>query len=189
MNYKIILFLLLSISISCNTERTEKIFSFNELYVGLNSFEVFKMHKKDSLKYIPPPSPVFDQEIANNNIIESNDGRIYLYSFPMKERGCGGVRDGDEHVVEWFMSNLDTLKPNNLKLLNSNNIDSVIQQLGTNKDGIFASIGIQSDSTDNELLIKLANLLYHHSVKNVWKVRRINNKEKALLKQKVGTSS
>jgi len=177
---------------NCGVEKAEKKFALNALYTGLNNFEAFKLDKRDSLKFIPPPPPPFQEEIGVNNIIENLDGRIYLYSFSLKNvaRSCIREDDYEESVYEIFMDDLDTLQARNLKELTYDNIDSIIAQFHFAKEmGIFVSIGLQNDSTSNQLLVNFVNKLYHDSKNNVWKVRRINNKEEKLLNQRSGTSS
>lgn len=185
MNFRVLLFFSVSIFIGCKIDKPKKQFTISKLYIGFNNLEAFRDEKKDSLKFIPPPPPPLGQEIANNNIIEDKDGKVYFYSFPMKYTFRGCIQENErDFAYELFMEDLDTLQSKNMQTLHPQNLSSLMLQLSNNKEKILMSIGIQKDSTTNELLLKITNLLYQNSAYNIWKVRRISHKEQNLLNQK-----
>lgn len=51
------------------------------LTVGLTHIAIYKIAKKDTAYELPPP-PSFKDNIVVDNIIESNNGAIYYYTFP-----------------------------------------------------------------------------------------------------------
>lgn len=113
--------------VSCSADKTVKPFSISKLYIGLSNAEAFIQDKGDSSRYLPPPP--FTEEIANNNILEARSGKIYFYSFPKKAPLCGYMMENEKSSFEPYKSDLDSLKPADLILVDYNNIESVIKQI------------------------------------------------------------
>jgi len=132
--------------------------------------------------------PPFEEEIANNNLIESEDGKIYFYSFPKKQPLCGYMTENGKYKFELYLPDLDTLKANELQLLDTNNLESFLQRIINSDKPVYLAIGLQKEKSTNKVLIEIINKLYKNSQNNVWKIRYLTSKEKELLKQK-GTSS
>ncbi len=183
MHSKIIFIILVTFIIGCSNKAEKQLFSIDRLYLGFTSYHAFLSEKKDSAKYFPPPAPPFTEEIANNNIIEAVDGRIFFYSFPRKEPLCGYMTEGGKYVFEAYLPDLERLSFKSLILVDANNIDSIIQQITTGEKPHCLSIGLQQDSSTNVTLVNLTTRLYRNSVNNVWKVRKIDRREQALLSQ------
>jgi len=182
-------FLLLFLTFtSCKFDKSDKSFSINELNIGLSYLDILKADKKDSVQYYPPPPPPFEEEIANNNLIESEDGKIYFYSFPKKQPLCGYMTENGKYKFELYLPDLDTLKANELQLLDTNNLESFLQRIINSDKPVYLAIGLQKEKSTNKVLIEIINKLYKNSQNNVWKIRYLTSKEKELLKQK-GTSS
>jgi hypothetical protein len=168
---------------SCNFGKSEKLFSIKELYIGLSNLDVFKADKGDSVKYLSPPPPPFEGEIANNNIIESPNGKVYFYSFPTKQPLCGHMTENGKFKFELYLSDLDTLKANELQLIDTSNLEKALQSIIFSNKPVYLAIGLQKDTCQNKILVSIINKLYKNSPNNVWKIRKVLNKEKELLMQ------
>lgn len=155
-----------------------------KLTVGLNHYEIFKLDKKDSLEFIPPPPPPFLGNISNVNVFESGHKRVYFYVFKSKEMICGYVGENEEYNFEVYNSELKDLRSDFVKELDRKNMDSFVYytlRSGSTTLKPMFSIGIIADTSENDLLLELVNKLYQNSYNNVWKIRRVNKKENSLL--------
>ena len=179
MNPRNFILLIILLVVSCSADKTRKPFSISKLYIGLSNAEAFIQDKGDSARYLPPPP--FTEEIANNTILEARSGKVYFYSFPKKAPLCGYMMENEKNNFELYKSDLDSLKPADLILVDDNNIESVIKQITKSSKPTFVVIGLQSDSSANEILTKLTTSLYRNSKNNVWKIRHINKKESEVL--------
>jgi len=181
MNYKTIIIILTFCAIGgCRRTTSEKRpAGLDKIYVGLNAPELYKQEKKDSFKYLSPPPPPPKENIANNAFIESKDGRVFFYTFPKRPPLCGYVLQDD--TVELYQQDLDTLTLQGLTLVDSTNFGSIVELIIAEEQPVFIAIGIQQDTSTNQMLSRIVDTLYHNSHNNIWKVRKTNATEDTLL--------
>lgn len=178
---RILLLFILTLAAGCKDKKPDSAFSFNELQIGLTSYDAFKEEKKDSLAFVAPPTPPFGEIIANNNIIESTDGKVYFYAFKKKEPVCGFMTYGGKYTFEIYKQNLDTLNAHNLQLVDEGNLNDILNKITKSEKPVAISVGLQHQKSDNKIILQLVSKLYQNTYNNVWKVRELQPKERELL--------
>ena len=165
-----------AVLIGCKSNTENVITSIHQ---GLDSYKIFKIHKKDSLSYIPPPLPVFHQNITSNNIIEAPNGDFYYYSFSVKDNLCGLINNKNV-VPEYYYADFTKLTSENLQKLDNRSLAIITKSILTSNKYIELSIGIQNNCSNNPLVLYIINLL-QTNYNSAWKVRALLPGEQHLL--------
>src|SRR5690606_17120276 len=124
---------------------------------------VFKLDKKDSLEFLPPPPPPFEGNMSNVNVFEAKNGFVYFYVFKTKESVCGYASENEKYKFEVYNPELKALEEEDIKSLTDKNIDSFIYNTlntGSQISKPMFSIGIQTETSTSYLLKQLVNQLY-----------------------------
>lgn len=166
---------------ACNSE--PKFYTIKQVYPGFTN-----LHAEHQDSITPQDSahqrmpPVMDADILDKNIIEAPDGKVYAYFFPKKSiMLCGFMNEGGKYKTEIYRPDLDSLKPSQLTLIDSNNCVTIAKRLITGEAHNHVSIGIQHDSSKNPILLDLVNKMYSNSYTTSWRVRKTLPKENEVL--------
>jgi hypothetical protein len=169
-NAKSFLQTLLSILlINCVSTPERSPFKIKELTNGFNSLEAYKLQKQDSFESLPPIPPPLTEAVIPNNVIEAKDGRVYFYTFARRQNLCGYLMEGVAETYSPYTLDLDTLSAKSLILLDTSNMDELIQKIPReNREWLGVSIGISKVKSTNAVLLYFVNKLYQNPHKNVW---------------------
>jgi hypothetical protein len=165
-------------------KQQKKAFSVEELHLGQSHISTFEKEKGDSAKYLPPQPPPPPGDIWTLNIFEGDAARVYYYEVYYRKM-CGFMSD-DTSDIRAGESKLKELKKEDVRPIFEFETDSILRSAAacySRENQMMVSIGIQDSTSCNPILIKLVNELYHNSTSNIWKVRKVRERELELAKQ------